>query len=383
MKPIEQRFEQLRTALDALNTDARRTRMEQGIRSAWIHTHTSPMYTFRQRIMRTLPYASLSVAIVCLAVFTAQQTKESAIDAEPATLSIHADTSSEKLEQKQKVADYSFSDTELSQKTYGSRINLLDDISIAPPISFREDETYTYGNNQQLFDESVALGIETRENILSTTQHIRDAITEAEGTLIRIYGSKHSATLQAILDPHRLSTIEQLLAELDMGRTVTTHTYSIENVSSEVAIIDEDIASAQSRIDTYTAKLNGNISDTERKRIETYITSAQKQIEQYTQAREDIIKAHSQIRLAVYITHYQPFWALNYQQYDRETYTGAALYEVTRALRTVTYSTGPLLTIIVWIAVYTAMLTPFFILVRFIARKIIRYIRRKKDTLTQ
>lgn len=393
MKPIEPQLEQLRERVNTIDTAPAHQKIEAHLRSAWKETRSTQAApaqtkTHRWNLSRwTLVLSGSGIGV--LALMTAMLT--------PAPVAQRISSTAQYTE---RAANPTTSGTiQLDSATSNLRLGSssagvsVSDLSIAMPemiiddgYGYRgdEDKDYTYIDNEeakQLFNESVVLSIDVKQDILDVLSTLRTRIAEQKGYLINIAYYDTSGTLQIKLPADQLPSFEDQLKAMDVNHKITVISYNVANMSEEVTAIDANITSAQSAIEDTKVKLNATgISDGYKKILEDQIKTQEKYIETQKTDRTETIAEANLVSIRLVVNEYQSFWDGNYYQYDTSTFSGLTKYQFGKALYSLIHGSSKVLGFVIWLAVYSVIYIPIFLVLRKVVRSIRRKIKARKNS---
>lgn len=361
----EKKFEELRQGLDMANTSNSHAKIESDLRLAWRESHAQQQEPEKRKKTWTwnmLSYALTGSSLAAMAVITTFLVQPGAT---PPTSS----TQTKAYAQKEDVASPTSS------------------LPVTPPYEGElyletgdglDADVYAYKKNEetaQLFNESVILAIDVKGNTLDVIHKLREQVSIQQGYLLDI--SYHTAygTLDIKLPADQLSVFEDTLKELDVNHEVEVTDYVVQNISQQIVTLDESMLNIQEKIDADKAKLNEtNLTQTERQTIQTRIIEQEESIQALNSSREEKIATYELISVRVVISQYSSFWEGDYYQYDRSTVSGMVKYETSRALYTLVRSGSTVLRLVVWLAIYSVLLIPAFLVLRKVVRAVYAFI---------
>lgn len=381
----EQKFNALRQQLDSLDTTAMQTRIEARLRLAWAQQHSAqstPMDTTSKSSWRWLSYTLAGTSLAGLAFITTLATQP-AVET-PTKLSAEQtmdDFIAANKDEKSNSAGLSVQEFDLKTDDYSGTEYTGDDWEHDTQLDGATiNPSYTYTANKdekQLFDESVQLEIDVKGELLDVIHNLRNQVETLNGYLINISYYDTAGTIDIQLPADQLQTFEDQLATVDATHQVEVLSYNVANVSEEVAIIDAEITAKQKEIDQAKTDLTAaNLTATERQALQDKISAGESYIQTQQTTKEETIAEYSLVDVRVTIHPYQSWTSGNYYQYDRSTFTGSVQYELGRAMYTLIHGTGKLARFLVWLAVYSVVLIPLFIGLRWFIRKLIRFFKQ-------
>lgn len=367
INPVEQ-LQAMRHQLDHLDTSAMQQRIETNLRSIW---NTIPMENLSQQKKwnwRIFNYAIGGSGLAVLALVTTllnQPTTQHVTQSETTITAPKDKTTTSN--------NYDLTFDAASTAGLSTEDLILDDEEPAPvDYSYR-----TTDSTEQLFDESVNLSIDVKGEMLDTIHALREQVTTLHGYLVNIAYYNDNGTIDIKLPTDQLSAFEDALKQLDADQTVVVNSYDVTNVSNEVVSIDEGIKLAQDTITQDQADLNTTgLTADETQAIQDKITANQEYIKQQQTARDEAIAQYNLVAVQVIVNQYQSFWEGNHTQYDRSTFSGQIKYELGQAIYSLIHSTSKVVAFFIWLAVYSVILIPIFLLLRWIMRSIIRKIKK-------
>lgn len=394
MNNTEQQLNALRSQLDRLDTTTARNRIETNLRSAWQQTNSTNttmenIHQPKQHNWRIFNYVLGGSGLAVLAIITTVIT-QSSVESVPTrtnqTIAAFNNTSTTPT----KPGKYLDSSTALgaSDAAPSSGVNIQDlnlpDFEIGEPTLrdtpsnnnnsyYKED-----GKTKQVFSESVGLSIEVTTDALQVIHSLREEVTKLNGYLLTISYADTNGTLNIKLPADQLTAFEDSLKALDVDQQIEVTRYNVTNESSEVVAMDEYIKTAEDQIKELEAIVASNESTaTERSDANKQLEVTRNIIEDSKVLRTKTIANYNLIDVTVTVAQYQSFWEGNYTQYDRSTFSGQIKYEFGHAIYSLIHSTSKVLAFLIWLAVYSVILIPIFLLIRLVIRKIIRSVRNQ------
>lgn len=419
MNNAEQKLHELRNQLDHLDTSTMHTRVVRNLRSAWQEQHsnstnsismehvpdptTTPRNNWR---LFGLTFGGLSLA--GLALITTLVINTGDISSPTTTQQVAlSNTPKDKKDKPTSTVQLDSADVGLSDNAIlGSGINLRDidlpDFEVPlpdggdydPGFGVEPTEKYVYDDitpneteqkysytedeeSKQVFSESVGLTIEVKDDLLEIMNTLRTEVTNRNGYLVNISYYNKSGTINIQIPADQLPAFEETLSGLDADHTVEVNQYNVQNVSSEVVAMDEYIKTAEEQITELEELIASNeTSSIDREDAKEQLDITKEILEESKVKRTEEIAKYSLVNVSVYVEQYESFWEGNYYQYDRSTFSGLVKYELGRAIYSLIRSTGKVTTFFVWLAVYSAIFVPAFLILRGIVRKIRRSMRK-------
>jgi len=180
----------------------------------------------------------------------------------------------------------------------------------------------TDGYDQSFLNESINLSITTKADPLSMIHQLRDITSAQHGTLINIYYYGTTGAINLQLPIEQLTAFEDQLKQFDVHQNVAVESYNV------------------------------------------------------TTTREDEIDAEQLVDIYITINKYKPFWENDYQQYDRSTLSGLVKYEIGQASYSVIHSSSKVLRFFIWLAIYSLVFVPAFLIIRGVIRFVIRKFKK-------
>ncbi len=397
----EHKLQELNQQLDRLDTHAMQSRIEAGLRSAWVEHHsTQPTMNTSTLPRKGWRWLQLAIGIPSLAGL-ALITTFAIQPANPNTATLSSRTSGSvtlmgaMLGTSDVVAQPVSDATKNIQENYALKADPLDADNSAAGGRVEEysyddlvvenetpnDRAYTYTDGdqeKQLFDESVGLSVELKGELLDAIHTLRDQVATLNGQLVNISYYDTMGTVDIKLPADQLDTFEDTLKELDAHHTVEVDSYNVVNVSEEIVSIDEGIQQAQDRITQAQQSLGAaGLTDAKRQELADQIQADEDYIQEKQSLRDTTIANYDLVAVRVTLQQYQSLWSGNYTQYDRSTFSGMIKYELGKAIYTLIRSTGKLTIFLVWLLVYSIVLVPAYWLLRWCVRKLIRVLRKQ------
>lgn len=216
--------------------------------------------------------------------------------------------------------------------------------------AFTDERHYTYGDGQQLFDESVGYDMKVKDDSELTANSIRGQAHNLGGAVISIkrgYGLPETV-VRLEIPSTTITVFEAYLKSLALEDSFQRVAYSAENVSEKVVVIDEEIARTEEQLKYYEKQLSVTRSTTIRRRIEKNIAAAERALKNGQEKRANVIQKYDMVKVSVRITEWKSFFSGAYWQYDRDTPGGNIMYQLSRGLYVFTNSLG----FILWLLVY-------------------------------
>ncbi len=380
MNNFDKQLNELKEAIHSSSMDAQG--LEQRLRSEWrvqettqLQAMTNHKKTWKERLTVSLPLGLSGATLAILAAVTA--------------VSISPDLSSQQAASTTSQS-ISTSVTDLA-KGFGEKAGRVVNeeelpagyvLPISPPDDGfenypspdpKKDNDLSYGDeNQQLFDESVALGIRTQADIIAMIDELRTEITNLDGYVVSIqYLDATGATVALKLPSEKLTAFESYLREQDIDNTLDVSKYYVENVSVEVVEIDEVIGNAQERLADFQAELEAGQADAARREyLEQQIERQNKYIEDKQEERAEVIAQYGLVDVELSITEWGSVWEGRYWQYDKSTLGGSIKYNLAKVVYRVIRSGGGLIRFLIWLVIYSVLATPLLMVGKRVYRKV-------------
>ncbi len=384
-----------KTIQNASMDDRAKEKLEGRLRSVWHKQHTTmeQKKTWKERFSFVLPVTLSGATLVIFAAVTAvsfapEGTSKTTI-LNPMSVQGDSNTTifeSASLNESDGFVD-TFSDLAEQESEKKSRVYSEDESQIVPPVTeiapepvppFDYDnggdpkkDTLSYGEkNQQLFDESVNLAIETEKDIIAFIDELRGEITNLDGYVVTIeYYKSTGATVQMKLPAEKLTAFESYLREQDITNTLSVAEYSIKNVSEKVVQIDEVITNTDQKITALEDELNGTLSTNQKKYLEEQITQQEEYLSKKEEEREELIAQYSLVDIQLTITEWASFWEGHYWQYDQSTLSGSVKYNLAKVIYKIIRNGGEFIRFMIWLIIYGILGTPLMILGRKIYKR--------------
>lgn len=386
MTNADQQLNHLRRQLDQLDTTAVHQRIEANLQSAWQQTNsintimeTTPQP--KQRNWRIFNYALSGSGLVVLALITTVIMQPSGEIAPTSTRQEKVALNSPTTSPKNEGLYFDSSATLGASDSFDATGLTVDELE---PMFYDDeynDQDLTYeetDKTKQLFSESVSLSIEVATDPLQVIHSLRKQVTAMNGYLVNISYVTTGGTLNIKLPADQLTAFEDELKTLDANQEVEVTQYNVTNVSAEVVEMDEYIKISEDQVKELEDIIASNAStDSERSDAKEQLEITRNIIEESKILRDEAIAKYNLVNVTVNITEYQSFWEGNYNQYDRSTISGQIQYELGKTMYTLIRSTGKITNFIIWLGVYSVILIPVFLLIRFVVRKIIRSVRNQ------
>lgn len=391
MKPIEPQLERLRERVNMIDTAPSHQKIETQLRSAWKETRSTQTMsnqtkTHAWNLSRWTLILSGS-GIGALALVTAIVT--------PAPVAQPSGSTTQYTERAattaKETAQFDSVSSNLALGSSNSRVNVSDlSFESEAPMIIDDgyggdtDKDYTYIDNEeakQLFAESVVLSIDVKQDILDVLNSVRTRINEQEGVLISVNYYRTSGTVEIKLPADQLGSFEEELKKLDVNHKITVSSYNVVNVSDVIVKIDSEVANARKRIENMQKEIDsGTLSEDEKQDLRDIITAENTSIEKANTERTEAIAKYEMVSVRLVINQYQSFWSGNYYQYDTSTFSGLIKYQFGKALYSLIHGSSKVLGFIIWLAVYSVIYIPVFLILRKIIRSIRRKIQSRKNT---
>ncbi|MDP3970803.1 MAG: DUF4349 domain-containing protein [bacterium] len=392
MNNAEQKLHRLKQQLDSVDTNGMELRVEQNLSSAWQKANTvSELKTMNKEkksswkiLSFTLSGAGLALVALITTVVVQSGSDYASIPSAPTLLSTTG-LSVESMGEESGISTLSMGGLSDKQDISRKANMVSDDMGYEPALYEQPfpDENAFYKDDseqKQLFDESVTMTIDTKDNPLEMIDQLRTEVTNLDGYIIQVNYYTSNGTINLQLPAEKLSVFEAYLKDLDANNEVEVTQYNVENVSEEVVQIDESISQTQKQIDQAKERLqNEDLTAEERSDIEQNISSQVEYIEDQNIERTETIAEYNLVNVTLHIQEHKSFWEGNYYQYDRSTFFGSIKYELGKASSSLIRSSGKLMRFAIWLAVYSAIYVPIWFIIRGMYRKIKRSIQSNKQ----
>ncbi len=422
MSHTEQQFKQLRKQLDEANTSAMETRVENGLRSAWTQRTNSQQSTIPMKEslntkktpvwLMWLGYigGASSLAVLALITTVTMNDVTSPTTVLEGRIAYQAEEKKDKFTSGSSTVSFDsaeYSDTSSEATGFGSPDSDLGDSLTASDEAtpkrvsgyefeeYKFDDINSYGNANtqatsyvskdgeklQLYDEAVSLTVEVKDNMLESIQGIQNEAKNLGGAVIATDYNNTIGEINVRIPADQLNAFQDYLQGIDGNKEVEINAYSIDNVSVDVVELDEQIAVLEDDVADLEKTLEDEeLSEEVIENTKYALEIAQDRLEDTQLEREETITEFNMVDVEVIVKEYESFWDGNYYQYDRSTFSGMVKYEVGKALSSLIHSTGKLTRFFIWLAVYSVIFVPIWLVIRAIYRKIRKNMQLRKST---
>lgn len=386
MMNAEKKLTELRQQVDRLDTSALHQKIEDHLKAAWLESGTQDTTSQPEELegsrvtkkwnWRIWTYALSASGVAALALITTTVVKPTPTTPLYSSQKTDADVdSSLLLGSTSGLQAESLSISDSPAAGLGSPIRGFD--YELPP-----EGRYSYGEegaSAQLLQESVSLSVDVKDDMLEVIHQLREQIDVHQGYLVNIYYYDMQGTVDIKLPADQLSSFEEFLKKLDVNHELEIANYNVVNVSEQVVLLDENIKSIQKQLDEDKAKLTvGTLTETQKKEIQDDITANEEYLKIQHEERLEKITEYNLVTVRVNLNEYSSFWEGNYTQYNRSTFGGMIQYELSKMMYTLIRSSSSVIRFVLWLAIYSVIFLPAFLIVRSLIRKIIKKIKNRQ-----
>ena len=391
MTNLEKQLNELKEGLEQSSmSDRAQAGIEQRLRLVWQQnnaqapTMTNTKKSWKDRLVFIMPLGLSGAAISFLAIVTTVTLSPSnLIDLESPTSNLSeegyaiSDDSSQLVTQPLGDADVSHSKTagllaqDSARKANGRELSdaaLMMEPMPPATIGTNSKDNLSFGEGEQLFDESVSLGIETRQSITELITNLRTEISNLDGYLVGInYNKASGATINLQLPAEKLTTFESYLKELDRNNSLEVSAYSVENISEQVVVIEEAVKNAEEQVADWQAQLESTdqqLTFEQRTDLQSKVDEQSSYISSKQGERDELIATYGLIDVKLTVTEWVSLWQGHYWQYDDDTLGGAFKYNLAKVIYRLIHSGGSLVRFGIWLLIYAVLLTPVMIVCR-------------------
>lgn len=364
---IEERLRDAAHAVQSRDLNSAHARVEMRLRSQWknnlMNEQKVPMPK-RFFTKTRLVYGGASVAVILLAIISTASIEQSRSrdydDVAPTTANADYSELNESLGSSDSSGVSGFFEKEATTESAPDTYQ---------PVPVKDE----MAQEQQVFQTDVSLKLDVDKNVLDTIQQIQSHLSEVNGYLISTNYTantyaKASGTVYVKVPVDQLPTFQQYLSTIDTNGELDVLSYNVQNMSEQVAQIDETIKNAQAQIDSQKKVLSETQNEYERNSAQQIIQNQQLLMEQYKKQREETVAKYSLANVSILLSTKEHRQWDDVSSIDQSTFWGEVKYEFVNALSSLVDTLGSLVIFMVWIIVYSSILVPLILIVRWVMR---------------